>query len=173
MTLVIILAIGLLLALSGLAVEIGVASWNIRRAGRYRYRAQIAERATERAVRFQKEAESETATLDTYASKISWLLGFLSKRYDSFSDIEKEVADGVKDVEGISIEDANEKFMELKKALKIIRATVRVSGQVEALVTSFTSQAGEILQSLKDDDDDDGIADEDAEKQPEETADEQ
>jgi hypothetical protein len=124
----IILAIALLVSLMGLGIEIGIASWNIRRAGRYRCREAAAEHTAEQTVREHEELAGRMRSLDEYASKISWLLNFLYKRYDKFTDLEREVNDGPKDVTGDTpIGDIDAQYKDLKKALKTIRVTVSAS----------------------------------------------
>jgi hypothetical protein len=150
----IILAIALLTALTGLGIEIGVASWNIRRAGRYQRREAAAEHTAERAVSQQQDLADRMKSLDEYASKISWLLNFLYKRYDKFSDLEKEVAGSLKDADGDTpIGELNTQYQDLKKAIKIIRVTVRASERMENLMESIASQVGEIIKDFRDEDD--------------------
>jgi hypothetical protein len=84
----IILAIALLVTLVGLGVEIGIASWNIRRANRYQHRESAAEHTTERVISERQDMAKRMESLDDYASKISWLLNFLYNRYDKFADLE-------------------------------------------------------------------------------------
>jgi hypothetical protein len=77
----IILAVALLVTLTGLGIEIGVASWNIRRASRYLRREAAAEHTAARAVEARQDMAKRLEFLDDYASKISWLLNFLYNRY--------------------------------------------------------------------------------------------
>jgi hypothetical protein len=136
----IILAIALLVAIAGLAVEIGIASWNIRRAGRYLGRKTIAEFATEKAFEQQQEIAEKLTSLDEYASKISWLLCFLYGRYDKFIDLEKEVNEGLKNLDDTTpIEEVEQKYKDLKKALKIIRVTVKASERMDSIATQIRS----------------------------------
>jgi Lhr-like helicase len=150
----IILAIALLIAIAGLAVEIGIASWNIRRAGRYQRREAAAEHTAERAVGQQQNLAERMKSLDEYALKISWLLNFLYKRYDKFSDLEKEVAEGLKDVaDDTPVEEINAKYKDLEKAMKIIRVTVKASERMGNLMESVASQVGEIMKDFRAEDD--------------------
>jgi nitrous oxide reductase len=152
---IIILAIVLLVALMGLGVEIGIVSWNIRRANRYQRRESAAERTTERAIGERQDMAKRMESLDAYASKISWLLNFLYNRYDKFSDLETEVREGLKDVSGdVPIIELNAKYKDLKKALKLIRVTVRASERMENLVNSITSQLSQIMEDFRDEEDD-------------------
>jgi hypothetical protein len=148
----IILAFALLIALVGLGIEIGVASWNIRRANRYQRRESAAEHTTERAISKRQELSEQIQSLDEYASKISWLLNFLYKRYDKFSDLEKEVIEGLKNTsDDTSIRDAESNYNDLKRALKIIRITVRASDRMENLMASIASQVGQIMKDFAED----------------------
>jgi nitrous oxide reductase len=154
-TVLIILAIALLAAVAGLAVEIGIASWNIRRADRYRRRAAAAEHTVEREVSQRQELAGRMESLDEYASKVSWLLNFLYKRYDKFADLEKEVNEGLKGITGDTpIGEARDRYNDLKKALKIVRAIVRVSERVGNLMESVASQAGQIMEDLQEEEED-------------------
>jgi hypothetical protein len=158
----IILAIALLIALAGLGLEIGIASWSIRRANRYQRREAAAEHTAERAVDQQQNMTDRMKSLDEYASKISWLLNFLYKRYDKFSDLEKEVAEGLKDVTGDTpVEEINAKYQDLKKAMKIIRVTAGISERMGNLMESIASQMDKIIEDFQD---------EDEESEPEKTA---
>jgi hypothetical protein len=60
----IIMAIALLVALVGLGVEIGVASWNIRRASRYLRREAIAEHTAAQAVEARQDMAKRLKFLD-------------------------------------------------------------------------------------------------------------
>jgi nitrous oxide reductase len=136
----IILAIALLVAIVGQAVEIGIASWNIRRASRYRRREASAEHTAEQAVIQRQEMAGRVESLDEYASKISWLLKFLYKRYDKFADLEKEVNEGLKDVDGDTpLKELDAKYSDVKKALKIVRVTVRATERMDDLMESIDS----------------------------------
>jgi chemotaxis regulatin CheY-phosphate phosphatase CheZ len=151
----IILAIALLVALMALGVEIGIASWNIRRASRYLYREAAAEHTAERAVEARQDMAKRLEFLNGYASKISWLLNFLYNRYDKFADLEKEVQEGLKGVTGnTSIGEADAKYKELKRALKIIRITVKVVARMEDLANSINTQISQILEDFRDEEED-------------------
>jgi hypothetical protein len=141
----IILAIALLVAIAGLAVEIGIASWNIRRAGRYQGRKALAEMTAEKAVEHQQEMAKKSASRDEYASEMFWLLCFLYGRYDKFIDLEKEVNEGLKNLDDTTpIEEVEQKYKDLKKALKIIRVTVKASERMD----SIAEQARLIIEDL-------------------------
>jgi nitrous oxide reductase len=158
-----ILAIAFLVTLLGLVVEIGVASWNIRRANRYQRRESAAERTTERAINERQDMAKWMESLDAYASKVSWLLNFLYNRYDKFADLETEVREGLKDASGDTpIGELDAKYKDLKKALKTIRVTVRASERMETLMNSITSQLSQIREDFQDEEDD--------EKKPESSA---
>jgi hypothetical protein len=147
------LAIALLVALMGLGLEIGITSWNIRRANRYRRRGSAAEHAKECAVSERQNIQEQMNSLDDYAGKISWLLNFLYNRYDKFSDLEKEINEGLKDVSGgTPIGEADDRHKDLKKALKLVRVTVQVSGQMESLIDSVAAQLDRIMEDLRDED---------------------
>jgi nitrous oxide reductase len=146
----IILAVALLVALTGLGFEIGVASWNIHRARRYRCGELVAKYTTHLAVNEQQDMAKKLATLDAYTSKISWLLNFLYNRYDKFNDLEMEVEEGLKGVTGDTpIGEAEAKYKDLKKALEIIRVTMNTSERMENLINSITSQLSQIMDDFR------------------------
>jgi hypothetical protein len=151
-----ILAIAVLVSIAGLVVEIGVASWNIRRASRYRRREAAAEYAVARAVEAQQDMAWRLEALDDYASKVSWLLNFLYNRYNKFADLEMEVQEGLKGVTGDTpIGEADDKYKDLKKALKIIRVTVKASERMKNLMDSVTGQLSQIMEDFRDETDED------------------
>jgi hypothetical protein len=121
------LAIVLIIALARLGLEIGIASWNIRKANRYQRREAAAEHIRERAVRERAVRERQDMAkrltdLDNYAADISWLLNFLYNRCGKFTDLEKEVQEGLNGVIGDTpIGVADEKYKDLKKALKLVK----------------------------------------------------
>jgi hypothetical protein len=146
----IILAVTLLIALTGLGIEIGVASWNIHRAKIYRCGERTAEYTARLAVKKQQDMAKKLASLDEYTLKISWLLNFLYNRYDKFSDLEAEINEGLKGVTGDTpIGEAEVKYKDLKKALKIIRVTVKASERMENLMNSITSQLSQIMDDFR------------------------
>jgi hypothetical protein len=152
----IILAIALLVTLTGLVVEVGITSWNIRRAKRYRREKFIAEweqgTKAKQAVSQRHELVERLWSMDKYASKISWLLDFLSKRYDGFVDLETEINDGLKDVTGdTSVGETDDRYNALKKAMKIIRATVKAPERWDNLMKSTASQVEQVLDDLQED----------------------
>jgi hypothetical protein len=148
-----ILAIAVLVALAGLGLEIGIASWNLRRANRYQRRESAAERTAERAVGERQDLANRQKSLDEYASKVSWLLNFLYNRYDKFADLEKEIEEGLKGVTGDTLVwEAKTKYEDLKKALKIIKVTVRASERMENLMNSISSQLSQIMEDFEDED---------------------
>jgi hypothetical protein len=145
------LAFALLVALTGLGIEIGVASWNIRRASRYLRREAAAEHTAAQAVEARQDMAKQLEFLDGYASKVSWLLNFLYNRYDKFADLEKEVQEGLKSVTGDTlIGEADAKYKELKKALKIIRVTVKALERMEDLANSINTQINQIMEDFRD-----------------------
>jgi nitrous oxide reductase len=146
-----ILAIAVLVSLTGLTIEIGITSWNIRRANKYQRRESAAEHTSARAVEAQQDMAKRMEALDEYASKISWLLNFLYNRYDKFGDLEKEVQEGLKGVTGDTpIGEAEAKYKELKKALKIIRVTVKAFERMEDLANSINTQISQIIEDFRD-----------------------
>jgi hypothetical protein len=168
----IILAIALLVALMGLGIEIGIASWNIRGSGRYRRGKAAAEHSAEQAVALRKDMAKRLESLDRYAADISWLLNFLYKRYDFFADLEKEINEGLKGVTGDTpIGDADAKYKDLKKALKLVRVTVRASERMENLINSVTAQLSQIAEDFQCEDEcEKPLKEEPAENKKEETA---
>jgi phage-related minor tail protein len=157
----IILAIALLVSLMGLGIEIGIVSWNIRRASKYQRRESAAEHTSARAVEARQDMAKRMEALDEYASKISWLLNFLYNRYDKFADLEKEIQEGLKGVTGDTpVGEADAKYKELKRALKIIRVTVKAFERMENLVNSINVQLSQIMEDFRDEE-------ENEEKKPE------
>jgi hypothetical protein len=115
-----ILAIALLVALTGLGTEIGITSWNIRRANKYRRRESAAEHAAAQAIRERQDTAERPEALKE-SLEISWLMNFLYNRYDKFADLEKEVQEGLKGVTGDTpVGEADAKYKDLKKALELI-----------------------------------------------------
>jgi nitrous oxide reductase len=165
----IILAIAFLVILLGLVIEIGIASWNIRRANRYQRRELAAEHTTERAIDERQDMARQMESLNAYASKVSWLLNFLYNRYDKFADLETEVREGLKDVSGDTpIGEADAKYKDLKKALKTIRVTVRASERMETLMNSITFQLSQIMEDFREEEDEKPEAEKTAEDVKEE-----
>jgi hypothetical protein len=151
---VIILSFALLFAIIGLCVEIGIASWNIRRAGEYRRKASAAERTSERAVNERRDLENRMKFMDDYATEISWLLNFLYNRYDKFADLETEVQEGLNGVtDDTSIGEADGKYKDLKKALKLIRVTVKASERMDNLMSSVIAQVDQIREDFQEKED--------------------
>ncbi|MDR2783709.1 MAG: hypothetical protein LBB48_07730 [Treponema sp.] len=150
----IILTVALLVALAGLCVEIGVASWNIIRANRYWRKGSAAEYAAKRASGKRRDMGKRMEFLDDYVSKILWLLSFLYKRYARFSDLEDEIETGLRDLSGdTSVMEADAGYKNLERALEIIKAAVpewksdrkNVSGENETNAPSrFDTGADEI-----------------------------
>jgi hypothetical protein len=152
-TVLTILAIALLVAIAGRAVEIGIASWSIRRTDRYRHRSAAAECATERESERRRNLINKTEAVSEYATKASWLLNFLHKRYGKFADLEKEIDEGPKDVTGDTpVGEADARYNDLKNALKIIRVTVKLSERMENLAGYIISQVDQIGADLRDED---------------------
>jgi hypothetical protein len=73
--------------------------------------------------------EERLESLDEYASETSWLLKFLYNRYDKFSDLETEVLEGCSRRSPVG--EADERDKDLKRALKLIRVTMKASGRTE------------------------------------------
>jgi hypothetical protein len=141
----IILAIALLIALVGLGVEIGIASWSIHRANGCRR----GESAAERALSERRELSERMEILDEYASKISWLLNFLYKRYDKFADLEKEIDEARKGATGGAlIGEIDDRYKDLKTALKVIRTTANAFERMGWPVESFAPYAEQILEDF-------------------------
>ena len=150
---VFILVLALLILIAALAVEVGVASWNIRRAGRYRRQKDVAERQSE-AMKNRLELTNERfRSLDKYATDISWLLKFLHTRYDKFSDIDAEIAKGVckGEMTGASSE-ASKNYSDLVSAVRLLKITIRASEKMDGLMTSIATQIGSIIQDLEGED---------------------
>ena len=150
---VIILLITLLILVAGLAVEIGITSWSIRRASRYQRQKDAAEdQVTSMKERVEHTSE-KFRSLDKYATDISWLLSFLYNRYDKFSDIDKEIEEGVDKTGETSIpEEDNKRLQNLKRAIKIVKVTVRASEKIDGFLNSIATQITSIIRDLEADD---------------------
>jgi chemotaxis regulatin CheY-phosphate phosphatase CheZ len=75
-------------------------------------------------------------------------LNFLYGRYDKFADLEREVEEGLKGVTGdTSIGEADDKYEDLKKALKLIRVTVKASERMGNLMDSINAQISQIIET--------------------------
>ena len=127
---------------AGLAVQIGVASWNIRRADRYRKQKDAAEKQAASSKELADHIAEKFHGLDKYATNISWLLKFLFDRYNKFTDIEKELTEDKPD----GVEDNYKK--DLERAVKLIKITVRASDKVEGLITSVAAQIHGIMRDM-------------------------
>jgi hypothetical protein len=122
----IILAVALLIALTGLGVEIGITSWNIRRANRYQCRKPSTEYITEQAIDARCGIARRVEFLDDYVSKISWVLNLLYNRYNKFDDIEKEIENGLVGVTlDTPIGEADDGYRDLEEALQLIKGTIK------------------------------------------------
>ena len=144
----IIMGIIMLVILAALVVEIGIASWNIRRANRYRTKSNIAENQAE-SMRGQVEHIKEKyRNLDKYSTDISWLLKFLYNRHDKFDDLDRDIEEYNKDREALSNEEVK-KLDDLKRAQKLVKVTVRASDRLNGFMTTIATQVNSILEELK------------------------
>lgn len=151
----IILLIALLILTAGLAVEIGIASWNIHRAGRYMRQKEAAEG---QAVLMKDRVDQLTERfrlLDKYATNISWLLKFIYNRYDKFVDIDKELEEGAKEEPA---EEFDKKFQDLKRAIKLIKTSIRAHDKIEEFMGSIATQISSIISDLEDADEEEESA---------------
>jgi len=148
-----ILLIALLILVAGLAVEIGIASWNIRRAGRYQRQRDAAESQVASMKDRVEHTSEKFRSLDKYATDISWLLRFLYNRYDKFADIDKEIEEGVNETAETPISEANKRFQDMKRAIKIVKVTVRASEKIEGFMGSIATQITSIIRDLEEADD--------------------
>jgi hypothetical protein len=165
---ILVLIITLCILVAGCVVEIGITSWNIRRAKRYQCRKNAADQQKE-AMKEQMEAiTTKFRSLDKYATDISWLLRFLYNRYGQFADIDKEIEEGVQvKTDNTPIVELDEKFQDLKRAVKIIRTTVRAYEKIEGFMGSIASQLNSIIEDLEvDDEEDEEAPDEKDDSQP-------
>lgn len=153
-----ILFIALLVLVAALTVEVGIASWNIRRANWYRREKSIAEAKADLRDKQVKHITDKFHAMNKYASNISWLLKFLYHRYDKFADIDKELEEGVKDSTGKTpIVEMDKKYQDMKRAVKIAKITIRASDNIEGYVNTIAAQIQSIIEELDavDDDGDD------------------
>ena len=133
-----ILAIAMIILALGLGFQIGIASWQIRRANRYK-------RATRRLEGAYEHLKDKFGSLDKYATDISWLLDFLYSRYSRFEDIENELT---RDSEE-PIENLDDK----KKALRLIKITVRAADNIKGCMKTIASQISLIENEFNHDED--------------------
>jgi hypothetical protein len=74
---------------------------------------------------------------------------FIYDRYDKFADLEVEARESLRSVtEDTPIGEADDN--DLKKALKIVRATVKASERMQNLVNSVTDQTSQIMEDFRD-----------------------
>jgi len=154
--LVIIFVVAFFVLIGSLAVEIGIASWNIHRANRYRQRKERAETFAEVKKEEVERITDKFRTLDKYATDISWLLSFLYGRYNNFSDISEELEKGVPkqtDDGSAPVSEVDRKYQDLKQAEKIIKRTVGVYNKIEGMMTSVASLLSSIAQDLEEEED--------------------
>jgi hypothetical protein len=119
-------SVALLISLAALGVEIGITSWNIRRANRYKRRKLAAERDRKLLEEDYRKVSRRLDFLDEYASEGLWLINFLYGRYNKFADLETELQEGLANVpDDTPIGDADDRYGELKKASKLIRAFMK------------------------------------------------
>jgi len=153
----VITMIALFFVAVALAVEVCITSWSIRRASRYRgQRDSFAERA--------ENAVENFNSLNKYATDISWLLRFIYKHYDQLSDLEKKLDNDLSD----------EDRKEFKRAIKLVKVTVRASERIEESMGMIASQIQAIEEELdaatEDDEKQDTSTDSKPETPPENTA---
>jgi hypothetical protein len=127
-----------LAAVTGLGVEIGIASWNIRRANKYRRREYGAEQAREQAADALCNMERRLECLDDYASKVSQVLSLLVSCYKRSLNFEKEANLGKADAE----------FKKLKEALGHIPVLVETDNSEKNTAESTENTAGFALPLL-------------------------
>jgi len=133
----------------GLVIEIGIASWNIRRAKRYLLQKESAKAQYEHIVQKYR-------AMDRYASDISWLLRFLYGRYAKFTDITAELEKGVSvQSDGVAVSEVDANYQDLKRADKILKVTIRAYDKIDGVMMSIASQISSILDDLSDDEEDD------------------
>ena len=165
-----VLAIVLLFVLTALVLQIGIASWNIRRANRYRQQRDIHQDQVNSMKKRMEHTGEKFQELDKYATDISWLLKFLHDRYDGFTDLDKEIAEGIKEgVSGEAVDKTNKRYTDLLRAVKILKVTVRASEKIENFMGSIASQIHSIMRDLDDDAESEGESDlnKDSEANPE------
>ena len=142
---------------AGLAVETGIATWSIRRASMYKAKKIIAESQVEDMKRKVEHTTEKFQMLDRYATEISWLLKYLYNRYGKFTDIEKDVKDGIKSIARPEdkVEETNKRYTDLVRAAKLMKVTVRATEKVEDLLSSIAVHINSIIEDLQENDEDD------------------
>jgi len=146
----ILLLIVLPLLVAALTVEVGITSWNIRRANRYQRQRDAAKDRADSTKEQVEHITEKFRSLDRYATDVSWLLNFLYNRYDKFKDIDEELNKGVKDLTGETcLEEADKKFQDMKRALKILKVTARASDRLSECMNTIAAQLGLIVREMQ------------------------
>lgn len=152
----VVLLIVMLIALVSLALEIGIASWNIHRAKRYQRKEEAAQQALDAEISAHKADTVKLQSLERYAADISWLLNFLYTEYDNFSAIEKSLEEiwqqRTSDMPVKDIEAAEKRLEDLKKATRLIKITVKAAHKINGLTDFLFSLLDEILDEDEEDD---------------------
>jgi hypothetical protein len=150
MVMIILSLAALLISLTSLGIEIGITSWSIHRANRYKRRWLAARRELERMTDDYECASKQLDFLNEYASENLWLLNFLYDRYNKFADLEKELREGEADSSG----DGDGRYGEMKRALRLIRAAARSLKRMrtEGTVSSLVLQLDMLKHEFRTDD---------------------
>jgi hypothetical protein len=120
----------------------------------YQCRESATKYTAERAINEWQDMAKWIESLDDYASKISWLLNFLYNRYNKFADLETEVQEGLKGMTGDTpIGEADDKYRDLKRALRIIRVTMKASERMKSLMNLTTTQISQLIEDFRDEED--------------------
>jgi len=151
---VMVMLVIFIIVVVALGVEVCITSWSISRASSYKRQKLIAE---EQSNSLKQQVESITnkfRCLDEYATKISWLLAFLNNRYGKFADIDTELEKGIQPDDGsTAVSEMNQKYQDLKRAVKILKTTIRVYDKIDGIMTSIASQVSSIAEDLNNDED--------------------
>ena len=160
-----LLFVAVLVLAAGLGVQICITSWNIRRANRYQRQRNAAESQSASMKDRVEHTSEKFRSLDKYATDISWLLRFLYNRYDKFADIDREIEEG----SAGKPPEADKQFLDLKRAIKIVKVTVRASEKIESFMGSIATQISSIVRDLEEADEEEPAEKKDEAKAPEST----
>ena len=152
MEMTVILSVALLVAIVALAVEIGIASWNIRRAGRYKQSRNIAEAKAELLQKRADHTNEKFQLLDKFTTDIAWLVKFLYSRYEKFEDIFQEVDKGIDATGETPINEINKKYTDLVRAARLVKVNIRASEKIDDFMASIATQIHSIIRDLEEDD---------------------
>ena len=139
----------LIFLMVALTTQIGIASWNIHRANRYRRDKELANVLLKSKEKQVDCIIEKYRAMDKYATNITWLLNFLYDRYNKFEDIDKELEKTCENLtEETSVEESK-KVQNMKRALRLIKTTARVADNIYSYMNTISAQINLIMNELK------------------------